>query len=103
MTGHQLVLEATSELDRRFRAWLDENPHVLDEFIRLAREWKAAGHRRGSAALFAEVLRYERGLTTTGDTFKVNNSFRAPLVREVEKAAPDLEGFFAKRVRRNGA
>lgn len=102
MSGRQLVLEHASELDARFRAWLDDNPHVLDEFVRLAREWKAAGHNRGSAALFAEVLRYQRGLTTTGDDFRINNSWRAPLVREAERVAPDLAGFFEKRIRRNG-
>lgn len=102
MTAQQLVLTATSELDRRAAAWLDDNPHVYDAIVRLARQVKADGHDRAGIGHLWEVCRWELRLSS-GEEPALNNSYRAYVAREVMRLNPDLDGFFETRVRKAGA
>ena len=87
--------------ESRFRAWLDANPRVYGEVVRLAREWRAIHgptSRVGIATLW-EHLRWSSGIATTGDDFKLNNTWRAPMARLVMAREPDLAGVFETRGR----
>ncbi|HEY5316508.1 MAG TPA: hypothetical protein VIJ20_00910 [Solirubrobacteraceae bacterium] len=44
-----------------------------------------------------EVLRFETGLKTEGDPFKLNNDYRAPYARMMMEREPDLAGLFETR------
>ena len=75
-----------------------QHPGVYAELVRIARQLKAAGHKRyGIGALF-EVVRFHRALATTGD-FKLNNNYRAIYARVIMAKNTDLAGFFETRVR----
>lgn len=85
--------------DAQFRAWLAENPRVYGEVVRLAREWRAVhgpSSKVGIATLW-ETLRWQSSIRTTGDEFKLNNTWRAPMARLVMAREPDLAGVFETR------
>ena len=90
-------------IDERFDAWIERNPNVLDLFIRLARDWKAAGQTRAGGKMFAEVLRYHsviEGAVIARDpdeVFKLNNVYVSRLTRLAVQTAPDLDGLFRFR------
>lgn len=92
--------EAPSSMQDRFELFHRDNPTVLDEIVKLARERRVAGWRRcGMKAIF-ERLRWDRGPVTEGDDFRLNNNFHAFYARLTVSAAPDLEGFFEMRRQR---
>lgn len=65
----------TSTLEQRFAAFHEANSHVFEMFKKLT--WRAidAGKTRiGAKALF-EVIRWQTWLETTGDHFRINNSY----------------------------
>ena len=107
------VLDGTAGVTRdftlreRFDRFHRANPHVFERLRAMALEQRAAVAARtpkdkpvpslGSMAQLFEVLRYQASLTTAGDDFKLNNSFRAFYVRELERRSPTLLGWFRKR------
>lgn len=107
MIGHQLELAALritqpayergQTLEERFEMFNAANPHVYAELKRMALAAQARGVRHyGIAALF-EVMRFS-ALMTTGEEFKLNNSYRAFFARKLMADVPALEGFFETRV-----
>jgi hypothetical protein len=102
-TPGDLTSPADDSIDARFEAWIERNPQVLDLFIRLARDWKAAGQTRAGGKMFAEVLRYHsviEGMQVQRDpeeAFKINNVYVSRLTRLAVQQAPDLEGLFLFR------
>ncbi len=91
-----------SDIDTKFQEYHEANPHVYSGLKELALRLRKRGRQHyGIGALF-EVLRYERALTTVGDEFKLNNNYRALYARLLMEDEPELNGFFATRVRRSG-
>lgn len=86
-----------ASIDERFKAWIDRNPQVLDLFIRLARDWKAAGQTRCGGKMIAEVLRYHSGIAGDEDGYRLNNVYISRLTRLAVQTAPDLDGLFEFR------
>lgn len=84
-------------IEGRFMLFHLHNPGVYQRLVQMARDWKANGRTRGSINMFFEVLRYERGLVTKGDDFKVNNNFRSRYARMIMQDEPGLRGFFDTR------
>lgn len=84
-------------IDERFEAWINRNPQVLDLFIQLARDWKAAGQERCGGKMIAEVLRYHSGIRGDQDGYKLNNIYVSRLTRRAVETAPDLVGLFEFR------
>ena len=74
------------------------NPAIFTAFVGFARKLKAAGHRKGSAKLIIERIRWEYAITTTDPDFKVNNSYTSRYARLAMEACPDLAGFFETRM-----
>jgi hypothetical protein len=96
----QRALPGESRVERAFAAWI-ETPagrYVETEVVRLAREDRAAGDRRGEMNWYlSSVRRQTRGLTKDRSGFACNNSYRSLLARRVMRRNPDLDGFFETR------
>jgi hypothetical protein len=85
-------------IDQAFFAFHHANPDVYRSLVKLARQWKAAGHDRCSIAMLFEVLRFDVGLKTTSpDGLKLNNSYRSRYARIIQANEHDLRGFFETR------
>jgi hypothetical protein len=84
-------------LDVRFAEFHDANPHVYDALVRMARQWKRAGRESCSIKMLFEVLRWEIGITTSGDLFTLNNSYTSRYARLINANEPDLAGIFETR------
>jgi hypothetical protein len=80
-----------------FETFNEQNPHVLDRLIGLARKQQAAGQTRLGMKMLFEVLRYEESLYTIGNAFKMNNSFAPYYARLVQSVDPALGGLFETR------
>jgi hypothetical protein len=86
--------------ERAFLAFHRANPHVLGLVIRLARDLKANGVRQGAIDLVFEDLRRLHPVETTGEGWRLNNSYRAYYARTAMHRAPDLAGYFEVRRQR---
>lgn len=97
--GHATVTTPQHEddLDARFETWLRQNEHVLTVFCERALEAQRAGRTKIGAKRLVEVMRWDTRLTSSGDAFKLNNSFTSRLVRAAIARHPELDGFFEQR------
>ena len=84
----------TGSLRSAFEEFHRLNPHVYQELKKLALDWLNSGHDMGSINMFFEVLRYRRGLHTTGDEFKLPNNHRAFYARVLMTECTELRWFF---------
>jgi hypothetical protein len=89
-------------LEVRFLEFHHANPHVYAALVDMAHEWRNAGHDSGSIAMFFEVLRWRVGITTSGEQFVLNNSYRSRYARLIAANEPELRQFFHTRQLRNG-
>ena len=87
-------------LDERFDAFHAANPHVFERLRRAALLAVSCGVERLSVAKLAEDLRADPTVATSGDEFKVNNSFRAPFARLLMASDARLAGKFEVRGRK---
>lgn len=72
----------------RFAAFHAANPHVADALEVLAAQWLAHHKRVGMKALI-ERLRWESGLATIGDAYRLNNSYTSHYARLLIQRHPD--------------
>lgn len=86
-----------SELQARFEAFHAANPRVYATLVRLAREARAVGHQRVGIAMLYEVARWQLSIATTGDAFKINNSWRSRYARLIMSSEQDLADVFETR------
>ena len=63
-------------IGERFAAFHEANPHVADALETLARQWFARRQKVGMKAL-VEQLRWQSGIQTEGDEYRINNDFTA--------------------------
>ena len=99
--GRQMTLLA-DPLDVDFAEFHARHPGVYDALARLAREWKAAGHDKGSVSLCWERLRWEYGVRGDGHGPALNNNHRSRYARLLMWNEPDLAGFFVTRTLHSG-
>lgn len=64
----------------RFAMFHEANPHVADALEALAAQWLARHDRVGMKALY-ERARWETGIRTEGEVWKLNNDFTAHYAR----------------------
>lgn len=76
--------------------WIDENPAAMDLFRRFAFELANRNTRFGMKAL-AERVRWEMAITTTGSTWKINNSHIAYIARDLVRRYPGLTLYLSFR------
>lgn len=80
-----------------FAEFLVAQPDVFPLFCRLAREVRAAGHKRYSADAIVHRIRWHYTIELAQADFKINNWFRAPMARKLEREDVSFEGFFEYR------
>ena len=73
------------------------NPHVYEELVELTWELSRKGVQRVGIKMLFEVLRWKHLLHTSGDTFKLNNSFHSYYSRLIMLNEPGLNGIFETR------
>ncbi len=86
-----------SRAAERFREFHRENPQVYDRLLGLALEWKRRGRTRCGIGMLWEVLRWQTGMETGGDPYKLNNNYRSRYARLMMEREPELLGFFETR------
>jgi len=84
-------------LEIRFMKFHKRNPMVFIRLAEMALNLKDAGHTSYGMASLWEVLRYEGALQTVDGPWKLNNDYRAPMARLIERECPELKNFFRKR------
>lgn len=89
-----------TSLEQRFKAFHEANPHVYTALAGRAQYESLHGATRLSIAKLAEQLRADIAVNTTGDEFRINNSFRALYARLLMHRLPMLAGKFEVRERR---
>lgn len=83
--------EPDLSIDERFDLFHEANPHVADALDALARQWLARHPKVGVKAL-VERLRWESGVTTTGDPYRINNDFTSRYARLLLDRHPEWVG-----------
>ena len=94
---------AQDRIGRRWWTFHQAHPEVGREFVRLAREWRAANptKRVGSKAIF-EVLRWQTNVgavPSEGEPFQLDNRYSALYSRWAMSTFPDLRDVFETRRR----
>jgi hypothetical protein len=87
-------------LEQKFKAFHELNPAMHRELERRSLWEVRHGATRLSIAKMAEQLRADPSVTTIGDGFKINNSYRAFYARLLIHRHPELDGKFELRERR---
>ena len=85
-------LATTDPLQDRFERFHEENPHVYLELESLARQWFAAGHESVGMKMLWETLRWNTGIRTTGDAWRLNNSWTSRYTRMLLERHPQWRG-----------
>jgi len=90
--------EKDTSIYARFQKFHATNPHVYDNLVRLAREFRRKGsnhNRKLGIGMLYEVLRWNYYLSTEGEEeFKLSNDFRAVYARKIMENEPDLADAF---------
>lgn len=80
----------------KFRKFHDENPHIYNEFKKLANKMRVTGRKKYSAKMIINVLRWERDLQTkSNDEFKLNDLYQSMYARLLAYHHPEFENFFS--------
>jgi len=90
-------------LEDNFKRFHAANPHVYDELVKLARQWRArrgAWTKCGIGMLF-EVCRWHLSLRTEGEPVALNNNYRAFYARLIMEQESELRGIFETRRQRS--
>lgn len=85
------------DLAERFQAFHASNPDVYRRLTVMARDLLARGRSGVGIGMLWETLRYEQAMTTSGQPYKLNNSYRSRYSRMIMEQEPDLRGFFTTR------
>lgn len=76
-------------ITERFDAFHEANPHVADALETLAEQWFAAGRPKVGVKALVERLRWEAGIQTVGDPYRINNVFTAHYARLLIARRPE--------------
>ena len=88
------VVAKTESRKRKWWRWHQQNPDVYRLFERFTFEAINAGHRRLSAWLIVNRIRWQATVVTKGDDFKISNDFIAYYARLFMHRHPQFAGFF---------
>jgi hypothetical protein len=86
----------------RSEAWIRNHPDAMALFEKFALQAANAGRRFG-IGLLAERIRWEYHIERRDDMFKINNSYRAYIARELVRRHPRLSAFIETRQTRDEA
>jgi hypothetical protein len=79
---------------QRWLEWHRQNPHVYALFKEFTFQAILRGHRRLSAWLVVNRIRWETTVETNGGDFKISNDFIAYYSRLFMEEHPEYSGFF---------
>jgi len=85
------------EISRARQRWLEwhrDNPHVYELFKEFTFQAIDRGHKRLSAWLVVNRIRWETAVETNGGDFKISNDFIAYYSRLFMDEHPEFRGFF---------
>jgi hypothetical protein len=82
---------------QRWWAWHRANPSVYEYFERFTFEAIDRGHKKLSAWLIVNRIRWETTVVTSGGDFKISNDFIAYYARLFMHNHPEHRGFFRTR------
>lgn len=88
---------ARRTLEERFNDWDAKNPEFYKLFSRFALSAYGAGHKRISAWLIVNRIRWETAIETKGEPHKVPNDFIALFARKMMAEYPFVGELFATR------
>lgn len=94
-----LAFDSRKTIQQRFEEFHVENPWVMDELLRLARQARDGGALKIGIGMLWEVLRwryYERTQDWNG-SWRLNNSYRSRYVRALIDLDPSLADLFELR------
>ena len=78
----------------QFKKYHSENPHVFNEFRRMAFQIKSTGRKFYSSDAIIHALRYDFDIRTTGEPFKISNTLSAMYARFLVYKEPEFVDFF---------
>ena len=81
--------EPEATIEERFAAFHAANPQVADALEHYAEQWLAAGHSRVGVKALVERLRWESGVQTHGDAYRINNSLVSHYARLLIARRPE--------------
>lgn len=84
-------------IQEQFEEFHRLNPHVYRLLRRMAREYRDAGNRHCGMKALWETLRFNSGVQTRGNGYKLDNNFTSRYARLLMEQEPDLAGFFETR------
>jgi hypothetical protein len=88
----------TKTLDEKFQEYHEDNSHVYQALVRLARGLKDQGYKRVGIKMLWETMRYRLMIETDDlDGFKLNNNYPSRYARMMMDNEPELQGFFEIR------
>lgn len=87
-------------IQQQFERFHALNPWVYESLAVLVTDWLARGHTRAGIKQLVEVVRWEYGRQTQGDTFKLNNNFTSRYARLLIDQHPEWADVFETRVLR---
>ena len=93
--------EPELSLAERYERWISVNAHVLDVFEAYVSEWLAAGHKRVGCKAVAERIRWEAGIRTNGEPWRINNSFVSFIADDLIRRRPEWADCIETRARRS--
>jgi hypothetical protein len=96
------MLIAINTERQRWLEWHAANPHVYDLFKRFTFEAIDRGHRKLSAWLIVNRIRWETTVETMGGDFKISNNFIAYYARLFMDEHPEYRGFFRTKPLKGG-
>jgi hypothetical protein len=89
--------KSAGSLQERFEEFNQNNPFVYSAIRSIAHDLKRKGCKRVGIALIYERLRWLYFFQTSGEEYKLCNSYRAFYSRLLMKNDPDLKDFFTTR------
>ena len=89
-----MIVATITPTRQRWLDWHAANPHVYELFKHFTFEAIGKGHKRLSAWLVVNRIRWETTVETSGDDFKLSNDFIAYYARLFMDDFPEHRGFF---------
>lgn len=93
----QVELPMGGKIQDKFERFDMNNPGIYMMFKRYALEAYQSGCKRIGAKAIMERIRWDRMITTRGDTFKINNNFASRYVRKLISESPYFNDLFEVR------
>lgn len=91
------IKDNDGSLPERFARFHDKNPHVYELIKKIALDLKNRGHKKFGIAFIFERIRWLFAIQTSGEDFKLNNSYRAFYARKLMYEVPQLIDVFEIR------